>query len=1153
MRKSLLYQLKIFISSTIIDLQDERSAIEEVIRSLYLNAFRSECFIAYPETPKQLCLRKASECDIFIGVYKEKYGTIPTEENPYCKSIPEMEYDVAMERNKPMLLFQARSGNPDPKLEEFLRKVENFTNGRFRKKYNNIDDLKYNLLISLIFQIFRLDVILTQNQSHSLESLVKEEMSYARFLREFCKYVDFKGFPSFDKIVNTDLNDLYVYPKLLHISDISTDDNPDISLYETDEISERQIEEFELNLHYPISATIRKEYDFLQRETTKKDLKLAEMIRRYSKIVILGGPGLGKTSLLHTHVLTILKDQGGILFPILINIKDFSLACSSSIYATVLSYLKLRYVNLGFSENFMKQHLESGSCVIMFDGLDEVFEIHQRKLISKKIEEFTSLYGDRNVVIVTSRLGPYKDARLSGFEHFKLSKFSIDQIDAFISEWCKVIKANYVNDGGIDTYRHFLKKRILNDTNIRDLARTPLFLMILCLLSLDNTFPSNRKDLFETYLEVVVNTWDQNKVLQTATKDYEIVKSEMMGILKELAFWFYTENRLKASYYEIMRYLKQLFLHRDNIQNLDDFVENLLKTISERTGIILKSGLNEYTFIHTSFQDYLVALKLSEFEISQLNQLPKKFISSRNYEIIPLLGAILSQQSIEKSSNYIKYVLSTRNEFENFIHYNLTQAIRCLIEGTIIKPEVKEQILKEILIVIKNIDGYNFKNVDESIANLLLTSYSSDIMKIMNNICDYHPISVLNILFWFDADLAKFETILKKCYNNLVNSNLVYLVYFIRHRLQKRDNFAMRLAKDLLLSDAFKFHGSSQNKFELLERLIGPLVLNASSNPEAKEIVKNIVEKWKDIRPELAQITVKFIYILDGELYNHFRTIIEDDEQLRSIIEDYRQKREQFTSSFDGFNRLMSHILNEMRNDHEQCPEGCKIVKTIVSELGSSPLTKLMHIALDLVDKNNQYCYDIVELLQSFVKNGRSGVIGPVSELLEIPPSVPPSTQPKNLSNVFGFWPPFELSSSIFSQIYWDDWPSRDLKRLTQNQKLILKLIDCAAELNPEISGRPDVLETLDPESFNNLKPLIEDKNQFPLFRRNALYLFSIKEQENSKEYTLRFLHDKELLPVVFEILMKYDEIDRLIDLLLVNDLPTEIKKSMFLEVLRSR
>jgi hypothetical protein len=227
-----------------------------------------------------------------------------------------------------------------------------------------------------------------------------------------------------------------------------------------------------------------------------------------------------------------------------------------------------------------------------------------------------------------------------------------------------------------------------------------------------------------------------------------------------------------------------------------------------------------------------------------------------------------------------------------------------------------------------------------------------------------------------------------------------------------------------------------------------------------------------------------------------------------------------------------------------------------------------MNIAMDLVDKQNEYCYSIIELLQSYAKTGKVGIIGPISELLKHQPKLirtrslqieAPPAQFSSLHSVSDTYHMFnqDLLSMFQHPIEYktdDSWPARDTEKLTENQKLILNLIDCATELNPEVAERPDVLEYLDPNSFNNLKPLIENKRQFSLFRRNALDLYISKLGEQSKEYILSLVQDDDdLLPVILPFLVQLGEIEEAVDIIISRKLPTALKRSLLLDILRSK
>ena len=78
--------------------------------------------------------------------------------------------------------------------------------------------------------------------------------------------------------------------------------------------------------------------------------------------------------------------------------------------------------------------LEKGDAIVMFDGLDEVFDPTKREMVITDIHRFTNDY-KKVRVIVTSRVIGYKPQRLrdAEFYHFMLQDLDEEQIDNFIT------------------------------------------------------------------------------------------------------------------------------------------------------------------------------------------------------------------------------------------------------------------------------------------------------------------------------------------------------------------------------------------------------------------------------------------------------------------------------------------------------------------------------------------------------------------------------------------------------------------------------------------------------------------------------------------------------------------------------------------------
>lgn len=496
--------------------------------------------------------------------------------------------------------------------------------------------------------------------------------------------------------------------------------------------------------------------------------------------------------------------------------------------------------------------------------------------------------------------------------------------------------------------------------------------------------------------------------------------------------------------------------------------------------------------------------------------------------------------------------------------------MRCIVEGTLVDEELKREILREIRMVIRHTDDFTFRNLHRMLARLLLTPYDSDIRKILVDNCTDHPISVLNVLYWFESDLLKFKDIIKICYDSLIKSDPLLITHFLRHRLRKKDKVAIDLAKETLLLSDYNtswMDRSNVTEFDVKIPLLSPLVMNAVENNEVRQLLIDIMTHTKNKNSKLIEIMATYLFIVNGRLYYDLRNTIGKYDDLRNIIEDYKEVQEELTSSSFAFEKLIDNILKEMRDKPNFCPTGCKIIKKFVSSLGTNGSIKLMNIAMDLVDKQDEYCYSIIELLQSYAKTGKVGIIGPISELLKNQPKLIRTRSPQvkkqraqssSIHSISEIYRMFHQDLSFMFQPtieYKKDesWPARDTKKLTENQKQILSLIDCATELNPEVGERPDVLEYLDPNSFDNLRPLIENKSQFFLFRRSALDLYIGKLGEQSTEYVLSLVHDDDLLPVILPFLLRVGEIERVEEIIINRKLPTELKKSVLLDMLRSK
>lgn len=107
-------QLKIYLSSTFVDLEQHREKIYRELRSLRHDVVAMEDYVAADKRPLDQCLQDVRSADVYVGIFAWRYGYIPTENNPEKKSVTELELREAERLGKPRLIFVLKNTAPWP-------------------------------------------------------------------------------------------------------------------------------------------------------------------------------------------------------------------------------------------------------------------------------------------------------------------------------------------------------------------------------------------------------------------------------------------------------------------------------------------------------------------------------------------------------------------------------------------------------------------------------------------------------------------------------------------------------------------------------------------------------------------------------------------------------------------------------------------------------------------------------------------------------------------------------------------------------------------------------------------------------------------------------------------------------------------------------
>jgi hypothetical protein len=98
--------MKVYLSSTYLDLQRHRKAVALALRKAQYQVTMMEEYAARDERVEFACQGDVARCDTYVGIFAWRYGYVPeSESNPNRVSVTELEYATAVQKNIPALLF----------------------------------------------------------------------------------------------------------------------------------------------------------------------------------------------------------------------------------------------------------------------------------------------------------------------------------------------------------------------------------------------------------------------------------------------------------------------------------------------------------------------------------------------------------------------------------------------------------------------------------------------------------------------------------------------------------------------------------------------------------------------------------------------------------------------------------------------------------------------------------------------------------------------------------------------------------------------------------------------------------------------------------------------------------------------------------------
>ncbi|AFY43902.1 HEAT repeat domain-containing protein [Nostoc sp. PCC 7107] len=436
----------------------------------------------------------------------------------------------------------------------------------------------------------------------------------------------------------------------------------------------------------------------------------------YKYIVVLGDPGSGKSTLLQYLALnwanSPLDNVISLPIPLLIELRTYMRRRDDKECHNFLEFFhKCSGVMTHLNQHQLHEQLKAGNALVMFDGLDEVFDPGKREDVITDIHRFTNDYPNVQV-IVTSRVIGYKPQRLrdAEFRHFMLQDLDSEQIQDFIHRWHEL---TFSDEADKVRKRERLHRGIEASKAITELAGNPLLLTMMAILNRNQELPRDRAELYNQASRVLLHQWDVERALvEDERLDHKTIDyKDKQAMLRQVAYSMQTSdkglagNLIRDSQLEniLAAYLRTLEINQPR-----QAARVMINQLRTRNFMLCFLGADYYAFVHRTFLEYFCAWEFVwqfketqtlSIEVLKQDVFGKHWQDETWHEVLLLIAGMIEPKFV---GEIIDYLISLNGEEEKFI--NLFLAAKCLAEvrnRSVIMPKADE-----LLTLLQNLTRY---------------------------------------------------------------------------------------------------------------------------------------------------------------------------------------------------------------------------------------------------------------------------------------------------------------------------------------------------------------------------------------------------------------------------------------------------------------
>ena len=543
------------------------------------------------------------------------------------------------------------------------------------------------------------------------KELGRKRQRYLQFLKESYHRLTYVGIQQLEKMPSLELLEVFEPLEVKKFSYRSLDFGRIKSRPTREEGSEKAFLDDEMMKGFSLGRRV---------EEPPKAFR--DVFREQRHVIVLGDPGMGKTTLLKWLAVIYAQGRKGTwpllglsepLLPILASLGDLiEIRKRTGGVPSLPEILADYYAERGQRGlvDLFEEVLDGGAGLVLLDGLDEVREPRDRLEAARYVEASMTSFS-KNRFVITSRVVGYEEIFFPGKDVYELMPFGLSQKERFLKNWCVAYEkfmageSQEAEKSGQKNAKELIQA-IEGHPKIQDLTKNPFLLSMSAIVHRQGSMlPRYRVELYQLISRTLIQTWDRvrslgMRPLVSTTRDYQ---REAREILYPVGLWMHRNFPTGAAPEEKLRefLLEEMNRHRGiSGKEAENFVETFFQELKQRTHLLVERGQGWWGFLHLAFQEYFAAASLVSNE-EYPEEIKKIAYHARWQEVILLIAGELAinhvrTKAVREMVERIRQGVGDKLN-EEILKKHILLAGRCLGEIGGIGGKVEEEIVSELL------------------------------------------------------------------------------------------------------------------------------------------------------------------------------------------------------------------------------------------------------------------------------------------------------------------------------------------------------------------------------------------------------------------------------------------------------------------------